>query len=102
MKRTFTVYADPGHAWAKVGLDVLARIGLTTEDFSAYSYRFGDYIYLEEDADLTFFMGEYARKTGMEPQFNTRHCNNRSVIRSYRSNVPGAGYYRRRDGRYAA
>lgn len=102
MKRTFTVYGDSSHAWAKVGLDVLERIGLSTEDFSAYSYRFGDYIYLEEDGDLAFFAAEFHRKTGLNPQWRDRHCNGRSAIRSYNSNTPGASYYKRRDGRYAA
>jgi hypothetical protein len=47
---------DDGHGWLKVPLSTLAQFGLQCADFSSYSYRNKDCIYLEEDCDATKFL----------------------------------------------
>jgi hypothetical protein len=71
-----TVYADPGHAWAKVSRKLVARLGLTP---SSYSYQRGLYVYLEEDCDLMAFVAAYNRPI----EFIDRHTNKQSKIRNY-------------------
>lgn len=51
---TYTIYEDSGHAWAKVPRKLLAQLGLLPQ-ISHYSYQRGDFVYLEEDCDLTLF-----------------------------------------------
>lgn len=101
MQRTFIVYADPGHAWGKVHTGTLSQLGLTTEDFSSCSYRFGDYIYLEEDGDLSYFTKVYKEKTGLAPLWTEKNCDGRSTIRRYNANQAGEAY-RNRTARAAA
>jgi hypothetical protein len=85
MAKTFTVFNDPGHGWLKVTLADVEAIGLEEGDFSPYSYRNGDALYLEEDCDLGIFAKRYQERTGAAPIFKDRHCNNASRIRSYDS-----------------
>ena len=81
--RTFDVYADPGHAWAKVKIDYLKKLGIAHE-ISPYSYSRGEYAYLEEDCDLSVLV-KACRKIGIEPKFKERYSNKSSKIRSYYS-----------------
>ena len=89
------VYADPGHAWGKVHKDQLTRIGLEFGDFSGYSYRRDDFIYLEEDGDLTHFAKVHFDKLGAPPTYREHHGNKSSRIRNYASNRPGPSYEKR-------
>ena len=57
-QKVFTLYADGGHAWAKVPRKLLALLGIV-KDISHYSYQRGDYVYLEEDGDLDTFLAAY-------------------------------------------
>ena len=52
----FTFYFDAGHGWLAVSETQAASVGLTEGDFSAYSYREGDTLYLEEDYDAMVFV----------------------------------------------
>jgi hypothetical protein len=78
---TYDVFADPGHAWMKVPLAELNRLGITNQ-VTSYSYRRGDAAYLEEDCDLSLFMdAKRSRNEGV--QMRHHHTNNSSRIRSY-------------------
>lgn len=76
-----TIYADPGHAWAKVKLSKLYRLGIA-DKVSPYSYMRGEYAYLEEDADLSLLISALKEK-GIEFSFDEKHTNKQSKIRSY-------------------
>ncbi len=91
------VYADPGHAWGKVSEAQLTRLGLTFGDFSNYSYRRGDFIYLEEDGDLTFFVEKHVEVLGKKPTWGEHTGNKESRIRNYFRNASGESY----NARYA-
>jgi hypothetical protein len=57
-QKVFTLYADNGHAWAKVPREMLVQLGIV-KDITHYSYQRGDYVYLEEDGDLDTFVKAY-------------------------------------------
>jgi len=79
---TFDFYADPGHGWAKVPMDTLRALniaGLITQ----YSYRKGDFAYLEEDCDLETFVRAYQNMHGISPKFHATTSDRSSRIRSY-------------------
>jgi hypothetical protein len=60
----FTFYFDAGHGWLAVSEAQAASIGLTEGDFSAYSYREGDMLYLEEDCDAMLFVRAWEAEHG--------------------------------------
>jgi len=53
---TFNFYFDAAHGWLAVPMSQAAAVGLTEGDFTAYSYRQGDMLYLEEDLDAMIFV----------------------------------------------
>jgi hypothetical protein len=66
----------------------LFALGLTPSDFSSYSYRNNDDLYLEEDADATKFIVAYRQATGNDPKYRERGAGERqSRIRSYARNM---------------
>ena len=73
-----TVYADPGHAWAKVTRKLVESLNIK---ISSYSYQRGAYVYLEEDCDLSAFIEAYKKPIS----FIDRHTNKQSKIRNYQS-----------------
>lgn len=83
---TVTVYSDPGHAWAKVKRIVLHNLGIAN-DISSYSYQRGEYVYLEEDCDLTTLcMALNQRNTRVK--FVEKRTDRDSRIRSYERYKP--------------
>jgi len=62
--RKFKFHYDAGHGWLKVHALDLLDIDLTPEDFSRFSYRDGEWLYLEEDLDAGTFIREWERKSG--------------------------------------
>jgi hypothetical protein len=87
IKKTMTinVYADSGHAWAKVARLDLIALQLCGE-ISSSSYQRGEYVYLEEDSDLTLFIDRLKeRNEGIVIKFKESHTNRRSKIRDYES-----------------
>lgn len=83
---TVTVYSDPGHSWAKVRRDVLHNLGIAN-DITCYSYQRGEYVYLEEDCDLTTLcMALNQRNTRVK--FVEKHTDRDSRIRSYERYQP--------------
>lgn len=87
-EKTFTiiVYSDPGHAWGKVKRIVLHNLGIA-DNISSYSYQRGEYVYLEEDCDLTALcMALNQRNTRIK--FVEKRTNRDSRIRSYERYKP--------------
>jgi len=81
--KTYTMYTDPGHGWLKVHVDELRDFGIE-DSISQYSYRRGDYAYLEEDCDLSLFVERYVDRHIARPKISVQHANRNSKIRSYR------------------
>ncbi|NDB69442.1 MAG: hypothetical protein EB015_15835 [Methylocystaceae bacterium] len=87
MRTTFDFISDPGHAWLKVNTRDLFALGLTPGDFSSYSYRRGDDLYLEEDCDASLFIQTYIHKTNSKPKFRERVSKRKySRVRNYECN----------------
>lgn len=87
-EKTFTiiVYSDPGHAWGKVKRIVLHNLGIA-DNISSYSYQRGEYVYLEEDCDLSALcMALNQRNTRIK--FVEKHTDRDSRIRSYERYKP--------------
>lgn len=87
-EKTFTiiVYSDPGHAWGKVKRSVLHNLGIAN-NITSYSYQRGEYVYLEEDCDLsTLCMALHQRNTRIK--FVEKHTDRESRIRSYERYKP--------------
>lgn len=55
---TYTFYEDPGHGWLAVSLHELSELKLI-DKITSYSYVSHDRqtVYLEEDLDLSYFLG---------------------------------------------
>lgn len=81
--RVFKYYSDPGHGWLAVRLKDLEVLGIDRTQFTAYSYKRGKTVYLEEDVDATKFVKLWTHLTGSKPRFDKRITNKRSPIRSY-------------------
>lgn len=83
LTNTFKFYSDPGHGWLRVTLADIAKVGLTTEDFTDYSYRSegGGVLYLEEDCDAPVFVNAWEGTFGRRPSF-TEVYRDRTNIRS--------------------
>jgi hypothetical protein len=79
--KTITVYADPGHAWAKVSKKELIKLGIADE-ISSCSYENGDYAFLEEDCDLEKYILALRAK-GIAYKFKENHTNRQSKVRNY-------------------
>ena len=74
-------YADPGHGWAAVKLDVLDKLGIA-DKISSYSYVNGKTVYLEEDCDLGILLNSL-EANGISVEFDEKHTNKYSHIRNY-------------------
>lgn len=62
------VISDPGHAWAKVFLPNVVRLGIAHK-ISNFSYVLGSWAYLEEDRDMPIYTNTL-RKLGHSLSFN--------------------------------
>ena len=65
---SYIFYADAGHGWLEVPLKDCKAIGLSPTDFTQYSYREADTLYLEEDEDVLRFMNAYKATNGAFPE----------------------------------
>ena len=81
--KTFScvLYSDPSHAWAKVKRDVLVNLHIA-EHVSAFSYQRGDYVYLEEDNDMSL-LEQALNERGTRLVYKEKGTDNLSRIRSY-------------------
>lgn len=61
---TFTFYFDAGHGWLAVPMHTAASVGLSEGDFTSYSYREGNVLYLEEDCDAMTFVRAWEAEHG--------------------------------------
>ena len=61
---TFTLYYDAGHGWLAVPMHLAASVGLYEGDFTAYSYRQGNVLFLEEDCDAMLFVRAWEAEHG--------------------------------------
>jgi hypothetical protein len=88
MRTTFDFISDPGHGWLKVNTRDLFALGLTPADFSSYSYRRGDDLYLEEDCDASTFLAAWKVKNPTKPiKFRERVSKRKySRVRNYPCN----------------
>lgn len=87
--KTYTFFADPGHAWMRVPL---ADVRASGAAISQFSYMNEKYAYLEEDCDVQRYLeaigavkvGEDGRKTIDDAQIKIKekHCNSSSHIRT--------------------
>lgn len=87
-EKVFTIicYSDPGHSWGKVKRSVLHNLGIA-DNISSYSYQRGEYVYLEEDCDLSALcMALNQRNTRIK--FVEKHTDKDSRIRSYERYQP--------------
>jgi len=84
--KNWTFYADPGHGWLKVARKDIAAAGVA-EAITSFSYQRGDYVYLEEDCDMSTFLSA-VNKAGydwseIKDRIKTQHTNKTSKIRGY-------------------
>jgi hypothetical protein len=82
MKHTF--YSDPGHGWLAVPRQELIDLGILHK-ITDYSYQRGATVYLEEDCDMSTYVGAI-QATGQNLQYKSApQCNGYSRIRGYYS-----------------
>ena len=79
LNRTYTFYADSGHAWLKVSLTDIKALGLNLKSFSEFSYfnncKYEAFLYLEEDCDADIFISAYQDKFGKQIKIRESHSN---------------------------
>lgn len=83
----FDFHTDAGHGWLKVHVYDARDVGLDPEDFTAYSYRHGDHLYLEEDCDAGRFAHAW-EAAGRKLDIRSIDDGYSSPIRSYARIIP--------------
>lgn len=83
----FDFHYDAGHGWLKVHVYDARDVGLDVEDFTAYSYKQGDHLYLEEDCDAGRFLLAW-EKALRKFDINSIDDGYNSPIRSYEHIIP--------------
>lgn len=71
---------DPGHGWFEVPLALIQELGIGSQ-ITAYSYRRGEFAYLEEDCDAYTFdqaMKSQGRAYAVKEQYQEQ-----TMIRNY-------------------
>ena len=81
--KTYDVYSDPGHAWLKVKIAELEKLGIS-DRITSCSYVRGDNAYLEEDHDANLFLSSI-KERGIVHKLKFHDTNKRSKIRGYAS-----------------
>ncbi len=82
-KITLNFYCDPGHGWVKINKKWLSLLAIE-DKISRYSYMRKDYVYLEEDNDLSTLYAA-ADKQGIKIVLKEYYTDKQSKIRSYAS-----------------
>lgn len=54
-KTHYTIFTDPGHGWLQVSIFEASKLDIL-DQISAFSYMDNNYLYLEEDADMSVFL----------------------------------------------
>lgn len=83
MRTVYTIHADSGHGWLRVTIGEVTQLGFNVSDFSRYSYRKGNDLFLEEDCDMAKFMIAYSRRFGQMPTLEDDYIDGDSPIRRY-------------------
>jgi hypothetical protein len=81
MQTVFDVYSDPGHGWVKVPLKLLEELEIR-DKITPYSYRRGNFGFLEEDCDAPRFVAAMKAR-GVTVKFRSHIGDRLSRIRSY-------------------
>ena len=76
-----TFHSDPSHGWAEIPISLIDYLGIG-QKISHYSYKDGNFAYLEEDCDLGLFMRS-AEAKGWNISFDDVHTNGDSFIRNF-------------------
>ena len=84
MRKIFTLHTDNGHGWLRVTIAEITMLRFHVNDFSRYSYRKNDDLYLEEDCDAGKFLTAYQRMYNLQPTIHVENYNGSSPIRRYR------------------
>lgn len=74
---TIHFYCDAAHGWGKVNRNLLKELGIENK-ISNFSYQKGDYVYLEEDCDLTVLC-DALKKRGEDVKFIEHYSKNSSI-----------------------
>lgn len=80
--RTFTNYSDPSHAWLRVQIKDIMKLGLVDE-ISNYSYINGKYAYLEEDRDAPLFLETLKLNGTANYKIVDKFTDKPSIVRTY-------------------
>ncbi|KLT73575.1 hypothetical protein PL75_01060 [Neisseria arctica] len=78
---TYNKYSDPGHGWLEVPIAELHALGIYKQ-ISGYSYRNGQFAYLEEDCDLHLFRVAKQEQQGIAIKY-IQHFSDVLPIRHY-------------------
>ncbi len=79
MRKEYTHHSDNAHGWLEVPVSDCLEIGLQPDDFSVFSYRDGDTLYLEEDCDMTKFVSTCLVKTHALPVIGFNRADNTTI-----------------------
>lgn len=82
-QQTYHFFSDPGHGWLQVPIRELHTLDIF-DRISGFSYRNGNYAYLEEDDDASLFIRTKQERENIKVAF-IRHDspNQPSPVRSY-------------------
>ena len=80
-KITLNAFSDPSHGWIKVPMALLNQLQIA-QKISHYSYKRGEFAYLEEDRDASILM-EAMSEQGIKYRIKDNISNKSSNIRSY-------------------
>ena len=83
MNKVFKMYSDPGHGWLAVKEKDIEAVGLSIKDFTQFSYRKGNTLYLEEDCDYALFWRAFKNTFGVALNYVEKYYDGRHWIRSY-------------------
>ena len=76
-----TILSDSGHGWGKVRRALLNKLGIESL-ISTFSYQRGQYVFLEEDCDLSTLC-KALDQNKIPFSFEERHTNKTSKVRGY-------------------
>lgn len=89
-KKRVVFYSDPAHAWLKVSVKELVKLGIA-DKITHLSYVRGKHAFLEEDCDAALYLDTLKALHGGKLEFKVEEhsTNKQSRIRGYRSYTPG-------------
>ena len=87
--RTFQVLSDPNHGWVKVSKPFIKALFGTywRKSFTCCSYERGDFVYLEQDQDMTTLVIKLKEQC-IKPIWKPTRSNQLSRVRSYQHLQP--------------